>query len=176
MPACINETFFSYYRGRPVCTLIEIMFDCPGLSSDRYWSGCDPRIGKPWRNSNSHGARPVHHIISIIKWIWTSRLSRKNSLSVGKCLTGACQESGSASFLLCLPRMIQRKRGRTFTRCPCAYLARVRHQERRCWRRSTRAHGFYCLVDCEILIKRELSSAQLTWGHFVVRIWSRDAL
>jgi len=32
-------------------------------------------------NSNSHGARPVHFIISMIKWIRTSRLSIKNSLS-----------------------------------------------------------------------------------------------
>ena len=31
-------------------------------------------------NSNSHGARPVHLIITMIKWIWTSRLSIKNSL------------------------------------------------------------------------------------------------
>ena len=29
-------------------------------------------------NSNSHGARPVHQIISMIKWIRTSRLSIKN--------------------------------------------------------------------------------------------------
>ena len=33
-------------------------------------------------NSNSHGARPVHLIITMIKWIWTSRLSIKNSLSM----------------------------------------------------------------------------------------------
>jgi len=32
-------------------------------------------------NSNSHGARPVHLIITMIKWIRTSRLSIKNSLS-----------------------------------------------------------------------------------------------
>ena len=32
-------------------------------------------------NSNSHGARPVHLIITVIKWIQTSRLSIKNSLS-----------------------------------------------------------------------------------------------
>ena len=32
-------------------------------------------------NSNSHGARPVHLIIVMIKWIRTSRLSIKNSLS-----------------------------------------------------------------------------------------------
>ena len=33
-------------------------------------------------NSNSHGARPVHLIIAMIKWIRTSRLSIKNSLSL----------------------------------------------------------------------------------------------
>ena len=33
-------------------------------------------------NSNSHGARPVHLIITMIKWIRTSRLSIKNSLQV----------------------------------------------------------------------------------------------
>ena len=32
-------------------------------------------------NSNSHGARPVYLIITMIKWIRTSRLSIKNSLS-----------------------------------------------------------------------------------------------
>ena len=32
-------------------------------------------------NSSSHGARPVHLIITMIKWIRTSRLSIKNSLS-----------------------------------------------------------------------------------------------
>jgi len=31
-------------------------------------------------DSNSLGARPVHQIISMIKWIRTSRLSMKNSL------------------------------------------------------------------------------------------------
>jgi hypothetical protein len=32
-------------------------------------------------NSNSHGARPVHLNITMIKWTWTSRLSIKNSFS-----------------------------------------------------------------------------------------------
>jgi len=32
-------------------------------------------------DSNSHGARPVHLIITMTKWIRTSRLSIKNSLS-----------------------------------------------------------------------------------------------
>ena len=34
-------------------------------------------------NSNCHGARPVHLIITMIKWIRTSRWSIKNSLSLG---------------------------------------------------------------------------------------------
>jgi len=33
-------------------------------------------------HSNSHGARPVHLIITMIKWIRTNRLSIKNSLSL----------------------------------------------------------------------------------------------
>jgi len=33
-------------------------------------------------NSNSHGARPIHQIISMIKWIRTSRLSVQNCLSL----------------------------------------------------------------------------------------------
>jgi len=37
----------------------------------------DPALG----NSNSHGARPVHLIITMIKWIRNSRLSIKNSFS-----------------------------------------------------------------------------------------------
>jgi len=32
-------------------------------------------------NSTSHGARPVHQIITMIKWIWTSRLTMKKTLS-----------------------------------------------------------------------------------------------
>ena len=33
--------------------------------------------------SNSRGARPVHLIITMIQWIRTSRLSIKNSVSLG---------------------------------------------------------------------------------------------
>ena len=33
-------------------------------------------------NSNSHGARPVHQVISVIKWIQTRRISIENSLSL----------------------------------------------------------------------------------------------
>ena len=46
-----------------------------------------PRIGHPSLldkkgNSNSHGARPVYLIITMIKWIRTNKLSIKNSLSL----------------------------------------------------------------------------------------------
>ena len=34
-------------------------------------------------DANFHGARPVHQIITMIKWIRTRRLSMKNSLSDG---------------------------------------------------------------------------------------------
>ena len=44
-------------------------------------------------NSKPHDARPVHLIITIIKWFRTSRLSIKNSLSVytRRCLSGRGQ-------------------------------------------------------------------------------------
>ena len=48
-------------------------------------------------DSNSHGARPVHLIITIIKWTRTSRLSINNSLSERSC-TGRVQgDQGSAA-------------------------------------------------------------------------------
>jgi len=58
-------------------------------------------------NSNSHGARPVHQIISKIKLIWTGRLSIKKSLSSGRSTlpcsglfrrivcAGACKKRGN---------------------------------------------------------------------------------
>jgi hypothetical protein len=44
-------------------------------------------------NLNPHGARPVHLIITMIKWIRTSRLSIKNSLSGHPSVQGGCQVS-----------------------------------------------------------------------------------
>jgi len=49
-------------------------------------SGRTLNVG-PKGNANSHGARPVHLIITMVKWIRTSRLSIKNSLSDGKELS-----------------------------------------------------------------------------------------
>ena len=40
--------------------------------------------------SNSHGARPVHQITSMVKWIRTSCLSMKNSLSLGSLPRKRC--------------------------------------------------------------------------------------
>ena len=42
-------------------------------------------------NSNSHGARPVHQIISMIKWIRTSRLSIHNTHTHSLSLWEACR-------------------------------------------------------------------------------------
>ena len=37
-------------------------------------------------NSNSHGARPVHQIISMMKWISTSRLAIEKKLSARRLI------------------------------------------------------------------------------------------
>ena len=53
-------------------------------------------------DSNSHGARPVRHIITMIKWIRTSRLSIKNPPPPGmRRLTAPCapDPNGSMAFL-----------------------------------------------------------------------------
>jgi len=49
-------------------------------ATSAYCSGVD--VSLPGQgNANSHGARPVHLIITMIMWIRTSSLSIKNSLS-----------------------------------------------------------------------------------------------
>ena len=48
--------------------------------------------------SNSHGARPVHLIIMMIKWIRTSRVSIKNSVSLHGF--GGCHEYKNAPLLV----------------------------------------------------------------------------
>jgi len=45
-------------------------------------------------NSNSHGAMPVHLIITMIKWIRTSTLSIKNSLSASPRLPNTTAAAG----------------------------------------------------------------------------------
>ena len=56
-------------------------------------------------NSNSHGARPVHQIITTIKWIRTSRLSIKNSLSARRGLNRELRQlsRGAATSRLLSP-------------------------------------------------------------------------
>ena len=57
---------------------VQIQSELQGVSRSRK---IDVRLpGKG--NSKSHGARPVHLIITMITWIRTSRLSIKNSLYV----------------------------------------------------------------------------------------------
>ena len=74
----IRPEFWSKHR------LIRCLSTEQFLSSIRLMNGAisgkvDARLpGKG--NSKSHGARPIHFIITMIKWIRTSRLSTKNSL------------------------------------------------------------------------------------------------
>ena len=100
----------SYKRGTSVreksMGRITELFEAHGICGYRNWyeyrsiynreCGCGPRVAEsrggdvltgkvdislPGKgNSNCHGARPVHQIISMIEWIWTSRLSIQNSL------------------------------------------------------------------------------------------------
>ena len=57
------------------------------------WFGAETLdASKGYLKKNPHDARPVHLIFTMIKWIWTSRLSIKNSLPLfdtSKC--GASQ-------------------------------------------------------------------------------------
>jgi len=59
-----------------------------------FWDSGSRLVGEG--NSNSHGARPVHLIITMTKWIRTSRLSIHNSRSVGE---GWPHRFGSSSTL-----------------------------------------------------------------------------
>ena len=52
-------------------------------------------------NSKSHGARPVHLIITMIKWIRIIRLSIKNSLSEGIYRIGA-KRVVTATYGICI--------------------------------------------------------------------------
>jgi len=71
---------------------LRIMFDQRSVrarNGERCWkfeySSNEADERQPGKgNSNSHGARPVHAIIAMIKWIPTSRLSIENSLSLAE--------------------------------------------------------------------------------------------
>ena len=62
------------------CHILTVIYVPYSLGSGTGPSTCREAGG----NSNYHGARPVHLIITMIKWIRTSRLSIKNSLSGGE--------------------------------------------------------------------------------------------
>ena len=72
--------------GSSICDYQQVT--SPLISTRCRWESCadgaarPPDVRLPGKgDSNSHGARPVHQIIPVIKWIWTSRLSVKISLS-----------------------------------------------------------------------------------------------
>jgi len=74
------------------CETHAVRFFVPGAQP--------PRVFRCWkslcfRNSNSHGARPVHLIITMIKCIRTSRLAIKNSLSGAEDASGGGERSGA---------------------------------------------------------------------------------
>jgi len=54
----------------------------PALATRFAWGRVEVDVRLPGKgNSNFHGARPVHLIVTMIKWMRTSRLSINNSLS-----------------------------------------------------------------------------------------------
>ena len=54
------------------------------------WVGRKVDVRLPVKgNSSTHGARPVHQIIAMIRWIRTSRLSIKNSVSLSSSIQRA---------------------------------------------------------------------------------------
>jgi len=71
---------------------LDVLADLVFLLGGRIWG-----LGKGKGDSNSHDARPVHLIITMIKWIRTSRLSLKNSLlwSQGRNTDLADEDDGS---------------------------------------------------------------------------------
>jgi len=74
----------SYERGTPVGLNLAARACEPTAERCSSTRQVDVRLpGKG--NSNPHGAKLVHLIITMIKWNRTSRLSIKNSLSVFKC-------------------------------------------------------------------------------------------
>jgi hypothetical protein len=65
--------------GESTCEKAALAYRVVNVSQVEDVSQIDARLpGKG--NSNSHGARPVHLIITMIKWIRTSRLPIKKSL------------------------------------------------------------------------------------------------
>jgi len=88
-----TETVNSRKLGPPMGVMdSKVDSFCGGLTLETNLAGSEvvpaPRkidVRLPGRgDSNSHGARPVHLIITMTKWFRTSKLSIKNSLS-GTC-------------------------------------------------------------------------------------------
>ena len=71
-------------------------------------------------DSNSHGSRPVHLIITMIKWIWTSMMPIRKSLTMS-LLTDPGPPFGSVRRLIdyCITQI----KYRCFSRSACARVA-----------------------------------------------------
>ena len=85
-PAGLGECGVEGVVQQPSWTSCNVFSSPPGpLAQRHHRGGCPLRkvdVRLPGKgDSNSHGARPVHLIITMIKWIRTRRLSIKNSLS-----------------------------------------------------------------------------------------------
>ena len=76
--------------------------------------------------SNSHGARPVHLIITMIKWIRTSRLSINNSLSLRVRHAGA----GLSHNLSTIRRLAQTRKRLSSSDLSARQLFRTRMKKR----------------------------------------------
>ena len=71
---------------------------CTKICGNQNWK---VDVGLPGKgNSNSHGATPVHLIVTQLKWIRTSRLSITNSLSLREPELLECHPRGSCLRLI----------------------------------------------------------------------------
>ena len=70
------------FRASHALLRMVTVYAVPAIESTYLRCATQLRPGKG--NSNSHGARPVHQIISMMKWIRTSKLSIKKSLSLSQ--------------------------------------------------------------------------------------------
>ena len=90
----MNPSIFSLYQSNHVGELVFHRYPKFGISELQFCFEMFPTFDFVLRtrkvdvrlpgngNSKSHSARPVHRIISMMKWIRTGRLSMMNSLSV----------------------------------------------------------------------------------------------
>jgi hypothetical protein len=118
------ETKFGPSRQKNTCEVVLAGYELPRKVDIRL-----PGKG----SSNLHGARPVHQIISMIRWIQTSRLSVKTSLSLAsfkicdphQVLVRACRETergGDVRERNAMELLRQRERERSGTTAKMAHI------------------------------------------------------